>query len=45
MRVTIGVKRIDKSTVRAVDINQWIVNVGKTKGNNEETKEINNYLF
>lgn len=44
MRVTIGGKRIDKSTGRVVDINRWIVNAGKTKGNNEETKEINNYL-
>jgi site-specific recombinase XerD len=44
MRITIDGKRIDKSTGRSVDLNRWIVNAGKTKGNNEVTKEINNYL-
>lgn len=44
MRVTVAGKRIEKSTGRSVEVNRWNSSAGKTKGNNEETKELNKYL-
>jgi|JI10StandDraft_1071094.scaffolds.fasta_scaffold72845_5 site-specific recombinase XerD len=44
MRVTVGGKRIDKSTGESVEEKRWIANAGKTKASNEECKRINDYL-
>lgn len=44
LRVTIGGKRFEISTHRAVEPGKWLMEAGKVKGNSEESRSLNAYF-
>ena len=44
LRATIDGQRFEVSTQRYVEVSKWSIQAGKTKGNTEEARSLNQYL-